>query len=211
MAGMQNCNTIFYNGIERPLTERKRMTAQDREAILKALSDGESVASVAARFARPKALIYRMRAQTVGDSERLASKLITVRLMPGELRALDDMVAQTGLTRSKLLRVLIRAGTGFATVPPNTTNDWLDWKETFIGISRNFNQMTKAANAGKLLWTRLEQERVSEIARETQVAIRRINAFILAAQKLCCRDPLSADNGWVCSIQDAVNAIQVQR
>ena len=36
MAGMQNCNTIFYNGIERPLTERKRMTVQDREATLKA-------------------------------------------------------------------------------------------------------------------------------------------------------------------------------
>ena len=28
--------TIFYKGIECPLTERKRMTAQDRKATLKA-------------------------------------------------------------------------------------------------------------------------------------------------------------------------------
>jgi hypothetical protein len=54
MAGMRNCYTIFYNGIERPLTERKRMTDQDRKAILKASKKGEPVARVLTRAAFQK-------------------------------------------------------------------------------------------------------------------------------------------------------------
>ena len=97
------------------MTRAKRLIEQERMEILRAAAEGVSTSVLAIRFGvTPRAVRYTLQADR--DRQRdtgVAVVAVTVKLTPGELAALDVMLASAGIaTRTDGIRRLIQAAGG---------------------------------------------------------------------------------------------------
>ena len=68
---------------------------------------------------------------------------------------------------------------GIPTIEEANIRRFQEIEEQLRGLARNFNQMTRAANAGKLLWTQQDADAVSDLS----VSVNEARALLREYQK----------------------------
>lgn len=127
----------------------------------------------------------------------------TVRFKPDELDWLKQYAKSLGTDVSGLIRTAMRSALG---VPTKSEFQACGFDELLLqltGAARNLNQMTKAANAGKLIWDAGTARRVEEVAVETKAvaeaffAYRRIALTRNLTAALAETKEIEGSNGWI--------------
>lgn len=162
------------------MTRATRLTETERAEILRETAEGVSAAELAARFkVTPRAIQYtRQREAERQRDTGVAQAAVTVKLTPGELAALDEVLAAAGIaTRTEGLRRLIQAAGGSfvpdATLAAELMRFRVALHEVGNGVVRIAKQMTMAERAGQGAGAGLSELRL--------VQVRALARFILDA------------------------------
>ena len=107
----------------------------------------------------------------------------TIRWTVDEHRFLVSRKEAWGVSIAAIIRTSIRMALGIPTAEEANIRRFQEIEEQLRGLARNYNQMTRAANAGKLMWTQADADAVSEL----YLAVREAQKLFREYQKLASR------------------------
>ncbi|HQU67305.1 MAG TPA: transposase [Albidovulum sp.] len=157
------------------MTRAKRLIEQERMEILRAAAEGVSTSVLAIRFGvTPRAVRYTLQADR--DRQRdtgVAVVAVTVKLTPGELAALDVMLASAGIaTRTDGIRRLIQAAGGvfvpdaqLAAAMARTRASLNDVGNSVAQIAKQMAQANRAGQGAEAVFSELRLAQMRGLAR----------------------------------------------
>lgn len=84
--------------------------------------------------------------QSGGDKPVIGFQTVSVKLRPEEKAELKRVCETLGITPNKAMRVMARKASGFLELDVETIKNMKTIMRQLIGVSRNINQIAKAAN-----------------------------------------------------------------
>ncbi len=148
------------------MTDAKTFNRNSHERALNLLRDGASYEDVAGEFGVKPDTIYRLakRRNVVTAKRKPIHPVVTFRLPEDELKAFDALVVKHGFTsRSELARALARGASGFLEVSQQDRADLHSVKVELLAMGRNLNQLTRAANSGRVDLVKAQWEDLTEL------------------------------------------------
>ena len=118
-------------------------------------------------------MCYIMIEHAVGGVVWLAEKVVgrkqktmtsTIRWTVEEHAFLTGRKKAWGVSIAAIIRTSIRMALGIPTVEEANIRRFQEIERQLAGLSINFNQLTRAANAGKVMWTQGDTDLVSDLA-----------------------------------------------
>lgn len=114
-------------------------------------------------------MCYIMVEHTVGEVCQLTEK--TKKTMTSTIRwTVEEHAFLTGRKKAwrvsiaAIIRTSIRMALGIPTVEEANIRRFQEIERQLSGLSTNFNQLTRAANAGKVMWTQSDADLVSDLS-----------------------------------------------
>lgn len=101
-------------------------------------------------------------------------KVSSIRWTAEEHAFLKEKEKAWGKSISSIVRMSIRMALGIPTKEEANIRQFQEIERTLLGLATNFNQLTRAANAGKVMWTQTDAKLVSDLSeavRETRALL----------------------------------------
>ncbi len=132
----------------------KKLTPDQRKAAIAKLKAGGSVQSVSEVMGLSLYAVKKIKSDSVFISPALTTKFgptIKCRVSELELCELDHLVVKYEFkSRSDMLRTLVRSAEGLLEFDKETAAEIETLNRNLLGIGRNLNQISKAANSYKI-------------------------------------------------------------
>ncbi len=150
------------------MTNAKTFNRNAHERALNLLRDGASYEDVAGEFGVKPDTIYRLakRRNVAKGKAKINHPVVTFRLPEDELKAFDALVLKHGFaSRSELARALAlaRGASGFLEVSQSDRTDLHTIRNELSSMGRNLNQLTRAANSGRVELVKSQWEDLTEL------------------------------------------------
>lgn len=118
------------------------------------------------------------------NKTRPKSVTTTIRFDDDELEWLKERAAKTGLRGvTSVVRVCLRVAFGIPTKEEAYSHGFRDYLIQLTGVARNLNQMTRAANMGKLRWNGKAEQQIAELQGEVRTLIRYFEDYTRTANR----------------------------
>ncbi len=132
----------------------KKLTPDQRKAAIAKLKAGGSVQSVSDAMGLSLYAVKKIKSNSVHVSDVMTTEYsprISFRLSEIEARELDYLVTKYEFkSRSDMLRTLVRSAEGLLEFDKETAAEIETLNRNLLGIGRNLNQISKAANSYKI-------------------------------------------------------------
>lgn len=83
------------------------------------------------------------------QGDEIGFKIVTVKLRESEKEEFKRVSKQLGVTPNRAMRIMARRTAGFLELPNSAIEDLTEITKQITGVSRNINQIAKAANITK--------------------------------------------------------------
>lgn len=132
----------------------------------------------------------------------------TIRLPPEELVWLKEFSRRNGVSVSGMFRTAMRVALGVPGKEREMLRRFDEQIKQLTGVARNLNQMTRAANSGKLRWDSGAERRIAVLEKETRATLslfwqyRRIVSLRGLPEAVAETAALDNAAGWIASGAD---------
>ena len=155
------------------MTKRKKLTIDQRRAVVSQRGNGVSVIDLAKQFGVTRDAIYKTlknnEERKVAEGTR--SEVIQVRVSPAEAKAFDTVLANFGISkRSDALRALLRAAEAVYVPDVDAEQMLAEQRAALSRLGSNMNQIARRLNEAKkkgsdAIFGATDVAEISEVAR----------------------------------------------
>ena len=140
-----------------------KLSAALRAEIVERLKAGERLSHVAKECGVGRSTVVRIQLSDVPRDTTTYGSVIQGRVSAEERAAFKALAIGIESTESKLLRSLIRAATGFVEIDGEVLGALEGVKRELSAQGKNLNQIARAANRGRVVWSDKDRELVHEM------------------------------------------------
>lgn len=129
-----------------------RLTRDQRAALVRRLKAGERVSALAREFGVSQPAVSQIKSREIGGSRSTTSagEIVSLRLSPREVEALEKLKSRRGYTtNSDAMRSLLRLAVGLLEFEPEQAAQLEGIQTELHKIGVNINQIALAANRGR--------------------------------------------------------------
>lgn len=141
----------------------KKLSPEKRAEIVDRLKAGDGPSLVARECGVGRSTVVRIQLSDVPRDTTTYGAVVHVRISADEKVAFNALATGVESSESKLLRSLIRSASGFVEMDSETIEALEKVKRELSAQGRNLNQIARAANRGRVVWSDDDKNLVQEM------------------------------------------------